>query len=135
MFDFGFWELILVMVVALLVVGPERLPKVARQAGLWIGKARRFVNSVRSDIEREIRSEELKSMLNQQQNEIQELKGMLAKTQTEVKSELEQTDHLVKSIEDQLKTEPGSVTPSELKSTAESPPKASNNGSTQSSGN
>ena len=135
MFDFGFWELILVMVVALLVVGPERLPGVARQAGMWIGKAKRFVNSVRSDIEREIRSDELKNMLNQQQSEIQELKGMLSKTQSEVKSELEQTDHLVKSIEDQLKTEPSSVTSSELKSTAESPPKASDNGSKQSSGN
>ena len=135
MFDFGFWELILIMVVALLVVGPERLPGLARQAGLWIGKARRFVNSVRSDIEREIRSEELKNMLNQQQSEIQELKGMLAKTQTEVKSELEQTDNLVKSIEDTLKTEPNSVPSSELKSTAESLPKASDNGPKQSSGN
>jgi sec-independent protein translocase protein TatB len=135
MFEFGFWELILIMVVALLVVGPERLPGVARQAGLWIGKARRFVNSVRSDIEREIRSEEIKNMLNQQQSEIQELKGMLAKTQTEVKSELEQTDRLVKSLEDPLKTEPNSVTTSELKSTAESLPKVSDNGSKQSSGN
>jgi sec-independent protein translocase protein TatB len=135
MFDFGFWELVLIMVVALLVVGPERLPGLARQAGLWIGKARRFVNNVRSDIEREIRSEELKTMLNHQQSEIQELKGMLAKTQTEVKSELEQTDHLVKSLEDPLETEPNSVTPSELKSTAESLPKASDNGSKQSSGN
>ena len=66
MFDFGFWELFLIMVVALLVVGPERLPGLARQIGLWIGKAKRFVNSVRSDIEREIRAEELKQILNQQ---------------------------------------------------------------------
>ena len=74
MFDFGFWELFLIMVVALLVVGPERLPGLARQVGLWIGKAKRFVNSVRSDIEREIRAEELKQILNQQQSEIDELK-------------------------------------------------------------
>ena len=102
MFDFGFWELILVMVVALLVVGPERLPGLARQAGLWLGKAKRFISSVRSDIEREIRAEELKSMLNQQQSEIQELKGMLAETHSKVKEEVNQAEHLVKAVEDKL---------------------------------
>ncbi len=106
MFDFGFWELVLIAVVALLVVGPERLPGVARQAGLWVGKARRFMSSVRSDIEREIQAEELKKVLNQQQNELKELKGMLMETQADVKTELEQTDHLVKSLEDQLQSTP-----------------------------
>lgn len=106
MFDFGLWELILVMVVALLVVGPERLPGLARQVGLWIGKARRFISSVRSDIEREIRSEELKNMLNQQQSEIQELKGMLAETHSKVKSEINQAEDLVKTVEDQLESDP-----------------------------
>jgi sec-independent protein translocase protein TatB len=111
MFDFGFWELVLIAVVALLVVGPERLPGVARQAGLWIGRARRFMNSVRSDIKREIQAEELKEVLNKQQSELKELKGMLMETQSDVKTELEETDHLVKSIEDQLQSthtqEPG----------------------------
>ena len=106
MFDFGFWELVLIAVVALLVVGPERLPGVARQAGLWVGKARRFMSSVRSDIEREIQAEELKKVLNQQQSELKELKGMLMETQADVKTELEQTDHLVKSLEDQLQSTP-----------------------------
>lgn len=106
MFDFGFWELVLIAVVALLVVGPERLPGVARQAGVWVGKARRFMNSVRSDIEREIQAEELKKVLNQQQSEIKELKGMLMDTQSEVKAEIEQADHLVKSIEDQINSTP-----------------------------
>ena len=109
MFDFGFWELILVMVVALLVVGPERLPGLARQAGLWLGKAKRFISSVRSDIEREIRAEELKSMLNQQQSEIQELKGMLAETHSKVKSEVNQAENLVKAVEDKLMTDSTSL--------------------------
>jgi len=104
MFDFGFWELVLIAVVALLVVGPERLPGVARQAGLWIGRARRFMSSVRSDIEREIQAEELKEVLNKQQSEIKELKGMLMETQSDVKPELAQADHLVKSIEDQIES-------------------------------
>ena len=66
MFDIGFWELALIAVVALLVVGPERLPRLARTAGLWLGRARRFVGSVKADIEQELRAEELKRILDQQ---------------------------------------------------------------------
>jgi len=66
MFDIGFWELSLLALVALLVVGPERLPKLARTAGLWIGKGRRLINSVRADIERELKAEELKKILDEQ---------------------------------------------------------------------
>ncbi len=102
MFDFGFWEFVIIAVVALIVVGPERLPGLARQIGTWVGKTRRFVNSVRSDIERELQAEELKEILNKQQGEIQELKGMLSRTETEVQSGFEETDHLVKAIEEQL---------------------------------
>jgi sec-independent protein translocase protein TatB len=66
MFDIGFWELLVIGVVALLVIGPERLPKVARTAGLWVGRARRFVVSVKADIDREIAAEELKKVLAKQ---------------------------------------------------------------------
>lgn len=66
MFDIGFWELALIGVVALLVIGPERLPGVARSAGLWIGRMRRFVSSVKADIDKEIKAEELKRVMNQQ---------------------------------------------------------------------
>lgn len=66
MFDVGFWELAVIMVVALLVIGPERLPRVARTVGLWLGRARSAFNSVKSDIDRELRAEELKSMLTKQ---------------------------------------------------------------------
>jgi sec-independent protein translocase protein TatB len=63
MFDIGFWELVMVGVVALIVVGPERLPALARTAGLWVAKARYFVSSVKSEINREIKSEELRHLL------------------------------------------------------------------------
>lgn len=66
MFDIGFWELAVIGVVALLVIGPERLPKVARTAGMWVGKGRRFVASVKSDIDRELAAEELKKTLAKQ---------------------------------------------------------------------
>lgn len=133
MFDFGFWELILVMIVALLVVGPERLPGLARQAGLWAGKAKRFVNSVRSDIEREIRADDLKKMLNQQQNEIQELKGMIAETHSQVKTEIDQTEDLVKTVEHQLKSKPSSIHPNPQQG-QESPSVKTDNDAEQSKG-
>jgi sec-independent protein translocase protein TatB len=114
MFDLGFWEIVLVLVVALLVVGPERLPGLARQVGLWVGKAKRFVSSVRSDIERELEAEELKKILNKQQDQIQELKGMISETQAEVRSELTETEQLATVIEEQLESrhaEPASQPP------------------------
>jgi len=66
MFDIGFWELALIGLVALLVVGPERLPKLARTAGLWIGRGRRMLSSVKAEIDREIKAEELKEILDKQ---------------------------------------------------------------------
>jgi sec-independent protein translocase protein TatB len=66
MFDVGFWELTVIAIVALLVVGPEKLPRVARSAGLWVGKARRFVSSVKADIDRELAADELKKALAKQ---------------------------------------------------------------------
>lgn len=133
MFDFGFWELMLIAVVALLVVGPERLPGLARQIGVWVGKTRRFINSVRGDIERELQAEELRNILNKQQDEIQELKGMLSETQTEVKSELEETDHLVKAIEEQLESAQRSQQPSDQEPVA-NPSKSPDNDVKQTSG-
>jgi len=66
MFDIGFWELVLVAVVALVVIGPERLPKAARVAGLWVGRARRTLASVKAEIDRELKAQELQEILNKQ---------------------------------------------------------------------
>jgi sec-independent protein translocase protein TatB len=66
MFDVGFLELVLVGVVALIVVGPERLPRLARTAGMWIGRARRTLTSVKAEIDRELKAEELKQILEKQ---------------------------------------------------------------------
>lgn len=63
MFDIGFWELAMILVVALVVIGPERLPSAAATAGKWIGRMRRFISNVKDDIDREIRQEELKKAL------------------------------------------------------------------------
>lgn len=58
MFDIGFWELVVIAVVALLVVGPERLPQLVRDAGRWLRAARRMVADTRAQIERELDLEE-----------------------------------------------------------------------------
>lgn len=60
MFDIGFTELLLIGVVALIVIGPERLPKVARTAGHLFGRMQRYVSTVKSDISREIELDELR---------------------------------------------------------------------------
>ena len=62
MFDVGFTELLVIGVVALIVIGPERLPKVARTAGHLLGRLQRYVGDVKSDIEREMRLEEMKKL-------------------------------------------------------------------------
>ncbi len=78
MFDVGFWELAIIAVIALLVIGPERLPKAARTAGLWVGRARRMVTDVKADIDREIRDGDLA--------ELKKAGEELKKTQTAVES-------------------------------------------------
>ncbi|MDD3517863.1 MAG: Sec-independent protein translocase protein TatB [Chromatiales bacterium] len=106
MFDFGFWEIILVLIVALVVVGPERLPGLAREVGLWMGKIRRFVTSVRSDIERELQTDELKRMLQQQESQIQELKKMMHEAESSVRSEVEETGQVLKAVESAAADQP-----------------------------
>lgn len=96
MFDVGFWELSIIMVVALLVIGPERLPGLARKAGLYLGKARRFVASVKNDINQELKAEELKRILKEQQDSAG-LHEIIEETKQSI-SQAKQ-DYLVKSPE------------------------------------
>jgi sec-independent protein translocase protein TatB len=62
MFDIGFSELVVVSLVGLIVLGPKRLPEVARTAGRWVGQLRRFIADVKLDLDREIHSEELSEL-------------------------------------------------------------------------
>lgn len=66
MFEVGFSEILMIALVALLVIGPERLPKAARIAGLWIGKARRTLAHVKEEIKHELHAEEMRQLLQQQ---------------------------------------------------------------------
>lgn len=79
MFDIGFAELLLVAVVALVVLGPERLPGAARTAGQWVGRARAMVSRLTSDLERELRADELRRSLREEARVLEETAASLRK--------------------------------------------------------
>ena len=66
MFDIGFWEICMIGLVSLLVIGPERLPKAARIAGYWVGKTRNMVALVKAEIKEELQAEEMRQILKEQ---------------------------------------------------------------------
>ena len=88
MFDIGFSELLLIAVVALVVLGPERLPKAARFAGLWVRRARAQWYSVKSELEREIAAEELNRGLGDARQAAQDLQRSLRETESEVQEKV-----------------------------------------------
>ena len=77
MFDVGFWEILLILILALVVIGPERLPGAARTAGLWVGKARRYIEGVKSDVEQEFDVSEFKRIVHNQEIQLNELQAQL----------------------------------------------------------
>lgn len=91
MFDFGFSELLLIAVVALIVVGPERLPKVARTAGHLLGRLQRYVGDVKSDIQREMQLEDLKKLQQQVEQQARDLEGSIRGQMNNVEADLNKT--------------------------------------------
>jgi sec-independent protein translocase protein TatB len=71
MFDVGFSEIVIIAIVAMIVLGPERLPKAARLVGLWVRKARAQWYAVKSELELELAEEEMKAHVQSLQNSIQ----------------------------------------------------------------
>lgn len=98
MFDFGFSELIVIGIVLLVVVGPERLPKVARTAGHLLGRLQRYVSDVKSDIQREMQLEELKKLQEQVRHQAQELESSVRAGVAKVESEVGQTGSELRSM-------------------------------------
>ena len=98
MFDVGFWELCLVGLISLLVIGPERLPKVARLAGYWLGKTRSLVASVKQEIREELREEEIRQLLKEQSgmDDVKKLLDDAGKAADSIKSASQQIQEEIK---------------------------------------
>jgi sec-independent protein translocase protein TatB len=108
MFDFGFSELMVVMVVALIVIGPERLPKVARTLGHLWGRAQRYVNGVKADIERDMAVEEFRQMQQKVQAEASALEQSVKQATLTADQQVQQINEAVAklSFSDQTTQQP-----------------------------
>ena len=104
MFDVGFSEFVVIGVVALIVIGPERLPKAARTMGLLFGRLQRYVSDVKSDISREMELDELRKLQKQVQGAAQEFK-------TSVESAAHNVHEGVRSVESELNNAAAETTP------------------------
>jgi sec-independent protein translocase protein TatB len=101
MFDVGFSELIVIAIVALVVIGPERLPKVARTAGLLLGRLQRYVNDVKADISREMQLDELKKLQSEMQDSARSFEQSLRSEVHAVEQIVDQTAQSVQAVADQ----------------------------------
>lgn len=89
MFDIGFTELLLIAVVALVVLGPERLPKAARFAGLWVRRARAQWTSVKAELEHELAAEELKRNLHDTQAAMRDAQASLREAGRQARQQID----------------------------------------------
>ncbi|HEX4856122.1 MAG TPA: Sec-independent protein translocase protein TatB [Limnobacter sp.] len=117
MFDIAFSEMLIIAVIALLVIGPEKLPKVARTVGHLLGKAQRYVNDVKSEINREMEIEELRKLQAEMQSAARKVEGEVQTTLRDTEFDLNKT---VKSIEDDI-AELESQKPASLPTTVNNP--------------
>jgi sec-independent protein translocase protein TatB len=90
MFDVGFSELMLIGLVALIVIGPERLPKVARTIGHLVGRAQRYVSDVKTDIQREMDLSDLNDLKNQMQDAAQSVKSSMQEATESLRKPLDE---------------------------------------------
>lgn len=126
MFDVSFTELMVIGVIALIVIGPERLPKVARTVGHLLGRAQRYVNDVKSDIQREIELDELRKFKSEMEDAAQGVQKSLNETQASLQEPVQQFRAELDEVarEASIKAEPSvaSETPAEPERSIAPPP-------------
>lgn len=97
MFDVGFSEVVVCFIVALVVLGPERLPGVARSVGRWAGQAKSYLRNLSAELERETQVGELKKQLQEAQNALRDhgttIEGSFKHVETEVTTEVAKVTH------------------------------------------
>ena len=120
MFDVGFWEILLILVLALVVIGPERLPGAARQAGYFAGKVRRYIEGVRSEVESEFDVSEFKRLLHNQEVQINELQQQLKASVDEVEADLSENISAAEKSDDDASRHAGIAEDVQAPSTAKS---------------
>ncbi|MGB0713218.1 MAG: Sec-independent protein translocase protein TatB [Gammaproteobacteria bacterium] len=108
MFDVGFFELALIGIILLIVVGPQRLPKLARFVGAWAGKANRAFQSVKNEVNRELAADELKRTLEKQTGS-NDLYEIVEETKSDLNSIRDETDTALKESEQALEAQSSSA--------------------------
>lgn len=106
MFDFSLSELMVIMVVALVVIGPERLPKVARTMGHLWGRAQRYVNGVKADIERDMAVEEFRQLQQKVQAEASAVEQSVKQATLTADQQVQQINEAVAKLSSSEKTTP-----------------------------
>ncbi|WP_323029303.1 Sec-independent protein translocase protein TatB [Castellaniella defragrans] len=113
MFDVSFSELMLIGVIALIVIGPERLPKVARTVGHLLGRAQRYVNEVKSDIQKEMDLKEIGDIKHQMEDAARSVQSSMTSSVDELRAAVTQPSQALKDTLDQarqaLDTRPASA--------------------------
>jgi len=121
MFDMGFTEMMLIGIVALIVIGPERLPGVARTAGRYFGRLKRFMTTVRADVEQELRADELRQILAQQQRELDTIKDSISEAGREIGEEAAAVGKAGEELAASLEDDPAASEPAKTASAASAP--------------
>ena len=103
MFDVGFLEVLVIGIVALIVIGPEKLPAVARTVGTWVGKMQRFVRGVKSDFASELKSGDLKKIIGDQNDQISELRNLVTNARQELKAGVDEVTSSTRTNMDDFK--------------------------------
>ncbi|HDS1039134.1 TPA: twin-arginine translocase subunit TatB [Stenotrophomonas maltophilia] len=114
MFDIGFSELLVIAVVALVVLGPERLPKAARFAGLWVRRARNQWDSVKQELERELQAEEIKRQMQDVRQGMQDTENQLRASGEAVRREAEQAQQHGDALAQEMRAPAPAQTPPHL---------------------
>lgn len=100
--DFGFWELALVMLVALLIVGPQKLPRLAAEVGGWIGRVKKMAQRFKADLAYELNASELENTIAQPKKEINQVKDELVETTRQAGDTIRALDPLHDTIREQI---------------------------------
>lgn len=109
MFDVSFSELLLIGVIALIVIGPERLPKVARTIGHLVGRAQRYVNDVKTDIQREMNVDEITSLKGQMEEAANTVKSSIAAAGDTLRNPIDEAKEALQDAQSSLKEATESV--------------------------